>query len=369
MRIFIRSLAVATALCLAPQAFASDCPALPGTSLQCVATEHGWFYAQDVAAANKFAAAAADDAAKFPRYFGRPAPRGAVVSMAVSEEARAVLKAAGARWIMPFPPPQKPYRDEAEAGNILRHEIGHKLYGAVFESEAVANRAGAAGSSRTLSDWTNEAAALLMESEAGAARYRGWLAKALAAKDAEGQLKPLADFLAAGHPLSSVSFSQVVDTDGTTRVVATPGGAGAPPAGAAGTKAMSAPQGGGVSAEPPEGARFIRVPDAQGGGVPAGLPPGARIVNATGDARNAIEVSDDSKSTFYEQAFSLTEYLLGHGKKEGILGSIAQGFAAGDDMADWLRKHGAEYGLPDTLDALERQWRDWVNSLPASSAT
>lgn len=351
MHALTRSLVAVAAFSFAPHAFASGCPVLPDKSLQCVATEHGWFYATDAATAAGFASAAADDARQFPRYFGRPAARGVVLSTVPSDEARRALKTAGAEWILPFPPTRRPYRDETEARNVLRHEIGHALYGAAFEANGKPRR-GAPGSGSDGPYWLNEAAAMLMEDGSGAVRYRRDLLTARDEKGPERKLKPLADFVVTGHPLARMSFQPVVGKEGVASMVAVPGGAGGPAMVAA---APATP--GEAGAAPP-----------RAGGARAPGPQGARAVPAPGNQAGVITVSSTGESVFYEQSFGFTQFLLARSSKEGVLGSLAQAFAAGGDMAAWLRAHGADYGLPGTVDALDRQWRDWLGNLPAQEA-
>lgn len=322
MRILLFSLAAFAAVCFAPYAVASSCPTLPDKNLQCVSSPNGWFYAKESKMATEMATAAGEAADLFQRYFGRPAPKGAIVSTEgkkVAADAESALKAAGATWVMPFGDPRKlidrmppeqlaalpaeiraSWENPERLPSYLRHETGHHLFNRVFWSGKNSSKSKPrSGYGSQGPDWLDELAAVLMENAWGKTRYYTWLRE----QTEQGKkLLPLADFFAAAHPVTEVT-------------------------------------------------QKIDVATAKEGGV-------------------RIFQTDDDKSTvdFYAQTRAFADFLIEYSKNEGIFGEITPAIAAGDTMADWLTKHGVEHGLPGTVDALEREWRVWLDRLAQDKA-
>lgn len=326
MRIISFSLTAFAAVCFAPYAVASSCPTLPDKNLQCVSSPNGWFYAKESKTTTEMATAAGEAADLFQRYFGRQAPKGAIVSTEgkkVAADAESTLKAAGAAWIMPFVDPRKLFErmppeqfaalpaeikarweNPEQLRTFLRHETGHHLFMSAFwhgKNSPQSKPHGGYGSQGP--DWLDELAAVLMENEWGKTRYYTLLRKDLNTK--KKKLQPLRDFFAAEHPATE-ALQKINDT--------------------------------------------------------ANSGPGIRII-ATDDSK------EDKKVDFYAQTRAFADFLIEYSKNEGIFGEIAPAIAAGDTMADWLTKHGIEYGLPGTVDALEREWRVWLDRLTQDKAS
>lgn len=245
----LHAVTVLLALLVSPAALAglpeeptgAPCPQLPNhPGLACASTSQGWFYAGDADTAADIAADAAQAAGDFERYFGRPAQRGAVVAAGSSAVPDAttfdMLRQAGARWALPWLDEQErrevqrsvvertlreqmPEADDARIAamleqalpsappasgdstdrSALRHEIGHMLLIRAFWPDNGEDD----GGERPFQyggpgpDWLDEAAAVLMEGPAMAARRLDMLAS----DEAGTHLQPLPDFLAAAHPM------------------------------------------------------------------------------------------------------------------------------------------------------------------------
>lgn len=322
----------------------TDCPILADTpTLDCVASAQGWFYAASPEAATQMAEDAALAAQSFTTYFGRSAPRGALIAagagQAISDADRHALTNAGAVWQLPWldadgrralqrsaverqlrarmpdlddaqrqaridaalPAPAAATPDNAVDRSSLRHEVGHMLlirsFWPVSEPAAPTTSAHYGGPGP---DWLDELAAVLMESDTMTDARR----EKLRAPEASAHLKKLATFFAMPHPMA-VRMAELT--------------------------AMG------------PGAHVISGPEAQ---------------RLAGDA-----------AWFYAQARSVADFLLASGDDPAVFGSIAAFLADGGDMDGWLAAHGAQYGLPTTIAALDTAWTQWRAAHAPSPAT
>lgn len=193
---------LASLLAPAPET-SGACPTVPSLPfLVCEATPHGWFYADSVQAAKQAANDGAAAAATFHHYMGRTAPAGATVLSAhfpkaqqdlfisqhalpylrvwIPAETKAAMTEESLRKSMPNLPDEQVraivQRVSQGSGDILRHELGHSLYQAVFWPQYTAD-----GShyGTPAPDWLDEASAILMEPETmladRRAQFRTWL--------------------------------------------------------------------------------------------------------------------------------------------------------------------------------------------------
>ena len=214
------------ALLVSPAPDASGaCPPVPSLpSLVCEATPHGWFYADSAQAAREAADEGAATAAAFQRYLGRAAPAGATVLSArfpmerqevfasqhalpylrvwIPAEAKAAMIEESLRRSMPHLSDEQVgaivQRAHQSSGDILRHELGHSVYRAVFWPRHSPDDGHYA---TPAPDWLDEASAILMEPEtmlAGRrAQFRQWL------HETPEQVSPPSVFLSRPHPFAT----------------------------------------------------------------------------------------------------------------------------------------------------------------------
>ena len=350
--IFVRAIATvgtSVAGCTAFAAPPMDCPALPDLpALHCVSNAHGWFYAGTPDAAANLAADASSVAMEFSRYFGRPAPRGAVIAagtaQAIPASTSEALKVAGATWQLPWLDAQErrnlqrgalekqlrarlPDADEADIRarvdaampaqpaiavdatdrSALRHEIGHMALMRAFWPAPSGGSAAAGHYGGPGPDWLDELAAVLMESRTMADSRRALLDE----PEAPTRLRPLDDFFTQAHPM------------------------------AAQLPALQA--------------------QAQ---AEAGT--GASVRMISGDT--AQRLASDAR-WFYAQARSVADFLLAASDDPAVFGSIAAFLADGGDMDSWLAAHGAQYGLPTTVAAMDAAWTQWLAARRPHPAT
>ncbi|MFL6587087.1 MAG: hypothetical protein ACJ8GV_09415 [Luteimonas sp.] len=88
--------------------------------------------------------------------------------------------------------------------------------------------------------------------------------------------------------------------------------------------------------------------------------PGAHVISGPEARRLAGDAT-----WFYAQARGVADFLLASGDDPAVFGSIAS-FLADGDMDGWLAAHGAQYGLPAPIAALDEAWTHWL-AAPASS--
>lgn len=316
---------------------ASDCPELgEGSPASCASSPQGWFYASTPDAAEELAVAAREASELFRRHFGRPASRGAVVaggSAGVRPAWRETLSTAGASWALPWLDADdrrrfiedgvrkqiaaqlgdadpslidaavaqalakaKPSGRDADA--TLRGGLRHEI-GHLLLIQAFWPDSSGGGShyGGPGPDWLDEVAAVLMEDPSLTASRRSRL-RNLAGDDARGAaLLPLADFFVATHPLAGYS-ERLRPTDGGSTLT------------------------------------VLRGEEAQ-------------ALSGRGIA-------------FYVQARAVADFLIESGGEADVFGSIAQALSSGRDMDAWLALRGRDYGLPDSVEGLQRQWRSWL---------
>ena len=320
----------------------SDCPVLPDvTPGHCIATAEGWFYADSVAAAEQLAEDARETGRRFRRYFAVEPPQGAILAQHRLGTAQIeALRAAGAQWVLPWLDAAERQRlmeagvrravvqqlgeaaDERivaqavaqalaqrtqasvdDARGALRHEIGHMLLIHAYWPQARSRGNGQYGGPGP--DWLDEAAAVLMENEGLTERRRMQLRALIDGNADSAGLLSLPAFLTAPHPLAAIARDL---TDG------------------------------------------------------AAGPDGASVTVLSGDDR-ARELAGLG-AAFYVQSRAFADFLIETTGDEAVLGSIAGWIADGGTIDGWLTGRGAGQGLGATVEAMERQWLDWLSARP-----
>lgn len=89
--------------------------------------------------------------------------------------------------------------------------------------------------------------------------------------------------------------------------------------------------------------------------------PGAHVISGPEAQRLAGDAT-----WFYAQARGVADFLLASGDDPAVFGSIAACLADGGGMDGWLAAHGAQYGLPASIAALDAAWTQWL-AAPAPS--
>lgn len=333
------SLYALLAFAAASPAFAQapPCPDLPQgmpKTTHCVASEHGWFYADDEAEAAVFADAARQAAVKFERAFARKASFGAIVAtdydQPLPDAVTAALRERGAHWVLPWIgaasmrreverqihlqfKKQNPNARAASARTFaaqlskriasdtpgtVQHEVGHSLFIAAFWPKAsfVRDPQRYGGPAP---DWLDEGAAMLMEPASMTEGRHTMFAQMAAGELKSAPVKPLDAFLNAPHPRLS---------------------------------------------EPD-------LPD--------------EIKSGSDANRVSISFSLDSNPAFvriagyYAQTQVWIDFLRETGGR-GALPAIADSLATGKRFEDWLAGDGAQFGLAATAPALQQQWSQWL---------
>ena len=308
---------------------------------ECHAVPHGVILAPGSASVESYRDAMAQAAERFERYFGRAAPAAALV---VTEDGKLIqqsaLAAIGIDVVLPWITP------EGKAAQ-RRDSVGRQLEAArpdmpVAQLQALTERALAAAPDLAMtaeleigtvahelchlhlisafdlrppethaepiygglaSDWLDEAAAVLCESEAMLANREAML-QDMARSD---RLIPLAEFLTMAHPMKNV----VLTTREAGRI-----------------------QMGGVTVLSGEEAQSA-LNDAGGLAAPA----------------------------FYAQALGFARFLIEASDQVDILGDIASAYAAGETSEQFLLQQFAQLsGLPRDLAQLQAVWEQWLKS-------
>jgi hypothetical protein len=333
-------------LALAPLP-AGACAAAAGLELlECEETAAGWFYAPDARLAAMLAADAEVAGDLFERYFGEPAPRGAIVVVGsggeVPEAQIESLEGIGAKWVLPWLSAEEKQslreqtlrraiatqlgakeddsrveplvakalaqvtaQDAGKSGDggadrsALRHEIGHSLLKRAFWPGQAVGAGDAPHYGGPAPDWLDEVAAVLMEDDAMTADRRRALRDLRDSSGGSPGLLPLAEFFVIEHPLKTMAGELV-----------------------------GRPQHGGVRVH------LISGPEARELGGQAGW--------------------------FYAQSRGVADFLIATSRDERIFGAIARAATAGQSTEQWLMHEGESYGLPTTLAELEADWQVWL---------
>lgn len=322
----------------------STCPPLPTLgALVCTADAAGFTYGRDAAAVRAMTEDVGVAREIYRTHFGRLPPPGAIVSagtqQSVGAEENRSLRAAGARWVLPWidaadrdralepkiraaitqkmPGMSEQAVDAAVARALasaaggeqgadtsirsaLRHELGHMW----LIADRWPRRTEEEAASRTDShyggpapDWLDETAAVLMEDAAMTARRRELFGTIRRGGEPGERIVALADFVTMDHPLA---------------------------------------------------AQVRARPDAKSG---------ASITILSGEEARRLAAGSRA---FYAQARVFADYLIARSGRPDVFAAIADAAAEGEDFASWLGRDGAGYGLPATLPALERDWLDWL---------
>lgn len=305
----------------ATAAATSGCPELDAPPApSCVATGHGWAYADTVSEATIAARAQRDAAQLFETHFGH-APVGVLILSTTLDPlaAREFARVHGLEYAKVWLPVQATramtVRAMRQAGagrarisqalarasdqneSVLRHELGHAMYEAVYWPDAPTSTTPRYGTPAP--DWLDEAAATLLETP-------------------ETQARQLAAFieLAAQHPRAVPSLADFID------------------------------------AEHPVMASLTAH------GLPGGPKSGSGVQMSV-----VTEADAPGTGTFYGQSLLLALFLAETSGEARILAQISAAIAGGATFEQWLVQHGSHHGLPDTLPALQSAWEPWLRQV------
>lgn len=294
----------------------------------------GWIVAPGDCAAREVALEMDAASAAFERHFGIEAPAGAVVDVAHARHAPA-LKKAGAAWVLPWrfeggfeaddaraeairaqvraqlaSGDQAPDPDRVEAlvqralaqlgesvppkapplePKAIRHEIAHLLF---MHSVWPSTRERSGQYGGDAPDWLDEAAAVVAESERMTADRR----EAFRELARDGQAIPLERYVRMTHPVF----------------------------------------GGGAFQQRLEQAR--QQAESAGAAVTSFSMPDADLAEAR---------------AFYAQTRGFVDYLIEQSGEERILRTISLALKEGQTLEGWLAAHGAEHGLPKSIERIE----------------
>lgn len=325
-----------------------SCPPLPelGT-LVCREGVAGIIYGRDAEEVRRLAEDEQAAAAAYRMHFGRPPPRGALVSAGsatpVGEAVRGRLRAAGLTWVLPWidaadrqralEPKIRAQVERQLAGapaaaidaavaralaaagsagpdgdttlrSAVRHELGHLwLIEDHWPRRPDAAAPTAAHYGGPAPDWLDETAAVLMEDAAMADGRRARFAQIRRGEASDETPIPLARFVTMDHPLAAR-----------------------------------------VRAERPAGT-------------------GSTVTVVSGEAARRLA---GGASAFYAQARVFADFLIAASGRPDVFAAIAAATAGGEDLGAWLAREGDRYGLPSTLDALDRAWQAWLDT-PAAA--
>lgn len=293
------------------------CPTLPAEPY-CVPGAHAWLYGADSEQTRILAGDLEQNAALFQRYFGRPAPRLAIIlgdTEGPDDGTRQRLLDRGADTVMAWPDADafaslrnaggsqedpasrllasQPGLQQAIWRNVTRHELGHVAFNRAFWPAEATGRGH--GHSRS-PDWLNEMAAMLLEPDASADHRRRYM-KTAVANAATAPLPTLRQLLAMPNP--------------------------------ARPKNEQAPSNKGVS-----------------------------LVYRSNE--NAEERA--TSALYYAQLQALADFLLASSNRPDVFGSLAGSIASGASIEQWLRSDATRFGLPADLEALDRAWSAWLGS-------
>lgn len=293
------------------------CPALSAEPY-CVAGAHAWLYGVDSEQTRILAGDLEQNAVLFQRYFGRPAPRLAIMlgdTEGPDDGTRQYLLDQGADIVMAWPDADafasmrnaggsqedpaarllasQPGLQQAIWRNVTRHELGHVAFNHAFWPGVATGRGH--GHSRS-PDWLNEMAAMLLEPDASADHRRRYM-KTAVANAATVPLPTLSQLLAMPNP--------------------------------ARPKNEQAPSSKGVS-----------------------------LVYRSNE--NAEERA--ASTLYYAQLQALADFLLASSNGPDVFGSLAGSIASGASIEQWLRTDAPRFGFPADLDALGRAWNAWLGS-------
>ena len=310
----------------------------------CTESPHGVALSTDQANADAMAAHASAGEARFDAYFAHDISPYAVTSSPPAPD-RNALEAAGFVHILPWPDPEafdQARRKGVEAAarqfaatqglgavqadqmvaralanggadggkaardaGMLPHELGHLWFTQAFWPTAGQAEDGTSHYGGPGSDWLDELAAVLLEDAPTTDRRRaqmdmllqGEVVPAIGPVAGRETLLDLKGFLSRAHPA-------------LTRVQMNP---------------PNMPSGGGI----------------------------ALVYTPAGGGPNAVV----QERVFYIQARGLADFLIEKTGRATVFADIAQALANGQTFDGWLSAEGGALSLPDTVDGLDRLWR------------
>lgn len=311
----------------------------------CTETPHGMALAMDRANADALARHASAGEARFQTYFARDIAPYAVTSSPTPLD-RGALETAGFVHVLPWPDPEAFDRARrqgietaarqfassqglgaaqadqmvaralanggAEGGKaaldagMLPHELGHLWFTQAFWPRAGQGDEGVSHYGGPGPDWLDELAAILLEDAPTTDRRRAQMQQLL-----RGEVVPTIGPVAGRDTLLDLKGFLSRAHPALARVQMTP---------------PNLPAGGGV----------------------------ALVYTPAGSAPSAAA----QERLFYIQARGFADFLIDKTGRATVFADIAQALAGGRTFEAWLSTDGAALGLPDTIDGLDRLWRE-----------
>lgn len=97
--------------------------------------------------------------------------------------------------------------------------------------------------------------------------------------------------------------------------------------------------------------------------------PLATFFSATQHPVNVQPLDGDAILAFYAETSAVVHFLMERTHKLDVLGAIAAHGANNlDNVTEFLRDDGARYGLPSTMEGLEKEWQVWLGRLAVDYA-
>lgn len=83
-------------------------------------------------------------------------------------------------------------------------------------------------------------------------------------------------------------------------------------------------------------------------------------INLTNGSYEVVISSPEKQElSVHDGGLIFTDYLMNRSAGKPVLGAIALHYMQGASFVDWLHTEGSQYGLPNTMDALQQDWEAW----------
>lgn len=274
------------------------------TAFRCFETAAGLLFTDSEDVARRMALGLRQASLRYQRHFGETPPAGVIITAAsIPSDMNADLRKLGV-WMLPWPIQDIENSTHADA---YMHETGHMWFirGVWREVSPPAGQSHYGGSAP---DWFDETAAILI----GRAGESDWqfphFREALADPDRRDTMLDLVGLFDESHPAlrADLEFNRQVAE--LRRKVA--------------------------AGELEPGAFTLKRPQADGHAV----------------------------TDFYARCKMLSEYFISRSADGMIFRDLAANIRDGGTVAGWLEEFGVERGMPGSLDALDADWRAWIES-------
>ncbi len=98
---------------------------------------------------------------------------------------------------------------------------------------------------------------------------------------------------------------------------------------------------------------------------------GTTTFRLTGEEARKFLATDSTQKpgNFYTQSRAFADFMIETSGRPYIFDDITSTIKSGGSVQIWLSKTGAQYGLPNNIDALQKQWQAWVLARTANKPT